>query len=136
MKLHKIEKCKCCKIHINDDGKTCPCCEPPYLEYLNTTCEERRTEHPEQCKEIFDRSELLPYIPDTMYKDKWIVEEWSDMYHQELIEKAYLTDNQKDKLHKLLVKEIDKYFRSGKTRMSYADVIKIEEIIVNVLKGE
>lgn len=138
MKLPKVEKCKCCKIHINDYGKTCLCCEPPYLEYLNTTCEERRIEHPEQCKEIFDRSELSPYIPDTIYKEKVkeVVEEWSDMYHQEPIERDYLSDVQKDRLYKLLIKEIDKYFHSGKTRMSYEDAIKIEEIIVKVLNGE
>lgn len=67
---------------------------------------------------------------------KEIVEEWSDMYHQEPIERDYLSDAQKDRLYKLLIKEIDKYFRSGKARMSYADVIKIEEIIVKVLNGE
>lgn len=81
---------------------------------------------------------LFPLISDTIYKEKIkeVTEEWSDIYNQKPIEKDYLTDDQKDRLHKLLVKEIDKYFRSGKTRMSYADVIKIEEIIVNVLNGE
>lgn len=67
---------------------------------------------------------------------KEIAEEWSDMYHQEPIEKDYLSCVQKDRLHKLLVKEIDKYFNSGKARMSYADFEKIEEIIVKVLEGE
>lgn len=62
--------------------------------------------------------------------------EWSDIYNQKPIEKDYLTDAQKNRLHKLLVKEIDKYFHSEKTRMSYADVVKIEEIIANVLNGE
>lgn len=28
-----------------------------FLKYANTTCEERRTEHPEQCKKIFDKIE-------------------------------------------------------------------------------
>lgn len=67
---------------------------------------------------------------------KQTASEWSDIYNQKPIEKDYLTDEQKNRLHKLLVKEIDKYFHSEKTRMSYADVIKIEEIIANVLNGE
>lgn len=67
---------------------------------------------------------------------KQAVEEWSDIYKQKPIEKDYLTDDQKNRLHKLLVKEIDKYFHSGETRMSFRDFDKIEEIIVNVLKGE
>lgn len=49
MKLPEFEKCKCCKIRKlnNEDIRLC---EPLFLEYANTTCEERRTEHPEQCK--------------------------------------------------------------------------------------
>ena len=67
---------------------------------------------------------------------KQTASEWSDIYNQKPIEKDFLTDAQKNRLHKLLVKEIDKYFHSEKTRMSYADVVKIEEIIANVLNGE
>ena len=54
MKLPEFEKCKCCKIRKlnNEDIRLC---EPLFLEYLHTTCEERRTKHPEQCKKIFDK---------------------------------------------------------------------------------
>ena len=56
MKLPEFEKCKCCKIRKlnNEDIRLC---EPLFQKYANTTCEERRTEHPEQCKEIFDKIE-------------------------------------------------------------------------------
>lgn len=57
MELPEFEKCKCCKIRKLNNGEIRLCCEPLFLEYLHTTCEERRTEHPEQCKEIFKKIE-------------------------------------------------------------------------------
>ena len=57
MKLPEFEKCKCCKIRKINNGDIRLCCEPPFWEYFHTTCEERRTEHPEQCKEIFEKIE-------------------------------------------------------------------------------
>ena len=57
MKLPEFEKCKCCKIRKLNNGDIRLCCEPPFWEYFHTTCEERRTEHPEQCKEIFEKIE-------------------------------------------------------------------------------
>ena len=57
MKLPEFEKCKCCKIRKLNNGDIRLCCEPLFLEYTHTTCEERRAEHPEQCKEIFDKIE-------------------------------------------------------------------------------
>ena len=47
MKLPEFEKCKCCKIRKLNNGDIRLCCEPPFWEYFHTTCEERRTEHPE-----------------------------------------------------------------------------------------
>lgn len=64
------------------------------------------------------------------------VSEWSDIYNQKPIEKDYLTDDQKHRIHKLLLKEIDIYFRSNKTNMSCSDFIAIQEIIIKVLEGE
>lgn len=91
-----------------------------------------------ECKEDLSYLEwkLIIYNAFQGIAIKQIASEWSDIYNQKPIEKDYLTDDQKDRLHKLLIKEIDKYFRSGKARMSYTDVIKIEEIIINVLNGE
>lgn len=57
MKLPEFEKCKCCKIRKLNNGDIRLCCEPLFLEYTHTTCEERRTERPEQCKKIFDKIE-------------------------------------------------------------------------------
>lgn len=67
---------------------------------------------------------------------KQTASEWSDIYNQKPIEKDYLTDDQKNRIHKLLLKEIDIYFRSKKSNMSCSDFIAIEEIIANVLNGE
>ena len=67
---------------------------------------------------------------------KQTASEWSDIYNQKPIEKDYLTDDQKHRIHKLLLKEIDIYFRSKKSNMSCSDFIAIEEIIANVLNGE
>lgn len=69
MKLPEFEKCKCCKIRKLNNGDRRLCCEPLFLEYTHTTCEERRTEHPEQCKEIFDKIE----------KEKVYTEEYTDV---------------------------------------------------------
>ena len=65
MKLPGFEKCKCCKIRKlnNEDIRLC---EPLFLEYAHTTCEERRTKHPEQCKIIFDKIEN-----DKVYKEEY-----------------------------------------------------------------
>lgn len=67
---------------------------------------------------------------------KQTASEWSDIYNQKPIEKDYLTDDQKHRIHKLLLKEIDIYFRSKKTNMSCSDFIAIQEIIIKVLEGE
>lgn len=69
MKLPEFEKCKCWKMRKFDNGEIHLCCEPLYLTYIHTTCEERRTEHPEECKEIFDRIE----------NDKIYIEEYTDI---------------------------------------------------------
>nr|DAY17408.1 MAG TPA: hypothetical protein [Caudoviricetes sp.] len=66
MKLPEFEKCKCCKIRKLNNGDIRLCCEPLFLEYVHTTCEERRTEHPEQCKEIFDKIEN-----DKVYEEEY-----------------------------------------------------------------
>lgn len=66
MKLPEFEKCKCCKIRKLNNGDIRLCCEPLFLEYMNTTCEERRTKHPEQCKKIFDKIEN-----DKVYEEEY-----------------------------------------------------------------
>lgn len=90
------------------------------------------------CKEELSYSEWLLIIYNAFQgiTIKQIASEWSDVYNQKPIEKDYLTDDQKIRLHKLLLKEIDIYFRSKKTKMSCSDFIAIEEIIINVLNGE
>lgn len=91
-----------------------------------------------ECKEELPYLEWLLIINNAFrgITIKQTASEWSDIYNQKPIEKDYLTDDQKIRIHKLLLKEIDIYFRSKKTNMSCSDFIAIEEIIIKVLEGE
>lgn len=91
-----------------------------------------------ECKEELPYSEWILIINNALrgITIEQTVSEWSDIYNQKPIEKDYLTDDQKHRIHKLLLKEIDIYFRSKKSNISCSDFIAIEEIIANVLNGE
>jgi hypothetical protein len=91
-----------------------------------------------ECKEELPYSEWMLIINNALrgITIEQTASEWSDIYNQKPIEKDYLTDDQKHRIHKLLLKEIDIYFRSNKTNMSCSDFIAIEEIIIKVLEGE
>ena len=91
-----------------------------------------------ECKEELPYLEWLLIINNAFrgITIKQTASEWSDIYNQKPIEKDYLTDDQKIRIHKMLQKVIDIYLRSKKTNMSCSDFIAIEEIIIKVLEGE
>lgn len=91
-----------------------------------------------ECKEELPYSEWMLIINNALrgITIEQTASEWSDIYNQKPIEKDYLTDDQKHRIHKLLLKEIDIYFRSKKSNISCSDFIAIQEIIIKVLEGE